>query len=88
MLLYVIIQVHVQYTLMGTYSTLLGDDLHTVVDKKTFPFSVLQNGTVYSVVRSILRNGYKTVTELKTIKKRLCYTLRIRARNYSTRQKR
>ena len=31
--------------------------IHTVEDKKTFPFDVLQNGTVCIVVRCVLRNG-------------------------------
>ena len=33
----------------------------TVEDKKTFPFHVLQNGTVCIVVRCVLRNGIKTL---------------------------
>ena len=46
----------------------------TVEDKKTFPFDVLQNGTVCIVVRCILRNGIKTLQKqyaLKTVLERL-----------------
>ena len=47
---------------------------HTVEDKKTFPFDVLQNGTVCIVVRCVLRNGIKTLQKryaLKTVVERL-----------------
>ena len=46
----------------------------TVEDKKTFPFDVLQNGTVSIVVRCVLRNGIKTLQKryaLKTVVERL-----------------
>ena len=46
----------------------------TVEDKKTFPFDVLQNGTVCIVVRCVLRNGIKTLQKryaLKTVVERL-----------------
>ena len=46
----------------------------TVEDKKTFPFHVLQNGTVCIVVRCVLRNGIKTLQKryaLKTVVERL-----------------
>ena len=48
--------------------------LHTVEDKKTFPFDVLQNGTICIVVRCVLRNGIKTLQKryaLKTVVERL-----------------
>ena len=48
--------------------------VHTVEDKKTFPFDVLQNGTVCIVVRCVLRNGIKTLQKryaLKTVVERL-----------------
>ena len=48
--------------------------IHTVEDKKTFPFDVLQNGTVCIVVRCVLRNGIKTLQKryaLKTVVERL-----------------
>ena len=58
----------------------------TVEDKKTFPFDVLQNGTVCIVVRCVLRNGFKTlqkryalktvVERLKTVMERLYYCCR------------
>ena len=47
---------------------------YTVEDKKTFPFDVLQNGTVCIVVRCVLRNGIKTLQKqyaLKTVVERL-----------------
>ena len=46
----------------------------TVEDKKTFPFDVLQNGTVCIVVRCVLQNGIKTLQKryaLKTVVERL-----------------
>ena len=46
----------------------------TVEDKKTFPFDVLQNGTVCIVVHCVLRNGIKTLQKryaLKTVVERL-----------------
>ena len=49
-------------------------DICTVEDKKTFPFDVLQNGTVCIVVRCVLRNGIKTLQKryaLKTVVERL-----------------
>ena len=52
------------------------NDVHTVEDKKTFPFDVLQNGTVCIVVRCVLRNGIKTLQKryaLKTVVERLYY---------------
>ena len=48
--------------------------IYTVEDKKTFPFDVLQNGTVCIVVRCVLRDGIKTLQKryaLKTVVERL-----------------
>ena len=50
--------------------------VYTVEDQKTFPFDVLQNGTVSIVVRCVLRNGIKTLQKryaLKTVVERLYY---------------
>ena len=62
----------------------------TVEDKKTFPFDVLQNGTVCIVVRCVLRNGIKTLQKryaLKTVVERLkngCGTVKKRLWNGCT----
>ena len=52
--------------------------LYSRRQKKTFPFDVLQNGTVCIVVRCVLRNGIKTLQKqyaLKTVVERLCTTV-------------
>ena len=59
---------------VGLESITVGVDVeiaYTVEDKKTFPFHVLQNGTVCIVVRCVLRNGIKTLQKRYAFKKRL-----------------
>ena len=57
-----------------SWGSILPDPIGTVEDKKTFPFDVLQNGTVCIVVRCVLRKGIKTLQKryaLKTVVERL-----------------